>query len=112
MVRRARRWYDKYHSNQIVADGLVEAVKDALKRDQPSQTAALARDVRDIRQAQITELALLKEHRSVEESLAAQMILRIRPIVPHIERVRHLIRAGFGPPFRAARRLRRRVSAD
>lgn len=111
VVRRARRWYDKYHSNQIVADGLVEAVKDALKRDQPSQTAALARDVRDIRQAQITELALLKEHRSVEESLAAQMLLRIRPMVPHIERVRHLIRAGFGPPFRAARRLRRRVSA-
>ena len=116
LVRRARRWYDEYHSNQVVASRLADAVKDALKRDERRQTVDLARDLRDIRQAQIAELALLKEHRVIGErydlndvELALQTLMRIRPILPDFERAHRLVHRVLGPPFRVARWLRRRA---
>ena len=55
LTTRGRAWYDTYHSNRVIAEGFIGAMRDVLAPDATRRTSDLARGLRD---AQITALTI------------------------------------------------------
>jgi hypothetical protein len=78
LTARGRAWYDTYHSNRVIAEGFIGAMRDVLAPDETRRTAELARGFRD---AQVTALTIGQDVRrgqaaamsAYEEGQAAAM---------------------------------------
>jgi hypothetical protein len=74
LTARGRAWYDTYHSNGVIAEGFIGAMRDVLAPDQARRTSDLARGLRD---AQITALTIgqdvRRSHAAYEKGQAAAM---------------------------------------
>jgi hypothetical protein len=55
LTTRGRAWYDTYHSNRVIAEGFIGAMRDVLAPDEARRSSDLTRGLRD---AQITALTI------------------------------------------------------
>ena len=125
-----RAWYEKYHSNSVIAESFSGAIHDVLIRTEERQLRDTVRELRDataicwrLQEAQAEVLHRRPAEREIEAVLnaismelqeikqqlraTASTVDQIGPMIPNMLRAQRMAHLLLRPPYRALRSLYR-----
>jgi glycosyltransferase involved in cell wall biosynthesis len=125
-----RAWYEKYHSNSVIAESFSGAIHDVLIRTEERQLRDTVRELRDataicwrLQEAQAEALHKRPAEREIEAVLnaismelqeikqqlraTASTVDQIGPMIPNMLRAQRMAHLLLRPPYRALRSLYR-----